>query len=284
MKKIKTSNRPMVETTDTMNLPNGGVITVKPIKRKAEKKTIPQAHRKGLSMPSKDEQFKMFQETGLTPEERLLCAIFGEKCEGLPKEERTKKNFNLLYGAQLRAEKKMAEEEAYIHGGKRVDFINEKAVRYARRELKAGKSYAEVAKEIGTTVYSLKFRFSADYNKPHILLLGEAQLRNAQKTGDKKLEKVAFKNIEEGKKVLADKDAFDKDFKAKRKAADAKARKIANSIGVKVIRFGAGVDTMDELHALVKAGKAKPGRMYYLNDGTEFIFDGKKFINTFDDK
>lgn len=281
MKKVKKSERPMVETTDTMNLPNGGVITVKPLKRKTDKK-VPTASRKGLQMPSKEEQFKMFQETGLTPEERLLCAIFGEKGEGLPKEERTKKNFNLLYGAQLRAQKKMDEEEAYIHGGKRVDYLNEKAVRYARRELKAGKSYAEVAKELKTNVYSLKFRFSADYNKPHVLLLGEAQLRNAQKTGDKKLEKIALKNIADGKKVAADKKAFDKEFKAKRKAADAKARKIADSIGVKVIRFGAGVDTMDELNALVKAGKAKPGRMYYLNDGTEFIFDGKKLISTFD--
>lgn len=280
MKKVKKSKLPMVETTDTTNLPNGGVITVKPLKRKAEKK-IPAARRNGLQMPSKEEQFKMFQETGLTPEERLLCAIFGEKGEGLPKEQRTKKNFNLLYGAQLRAQKKMDEEEAYIHGGKRVDYINEKAVRYARRELKAGKSYAEVAKALKTNVYTLKFRFSADYNKPHILLLGEAQFRNAQKTGDKKLEKIALKNIADGKKVAADKKAFDKVFKAARKAADAKARKIADSIGVKVIRFGAGVDTMDELNDLVKAGKAKPGRMYYLNDGTEFIFDGKKFINTF---
>lgn len=52
MKKVKKSNRPMVETTDTMNLPNGGVITVKPLKRKTDKK-VPTASRKGLQMPSK---------------------------------------------------------------------------------------------------------------------------------------------------------------------------------------------------------------------------------------
>lgn len=111
--KKPSSRRPMVPTTDTMKLPNRGVVSVHVQKKGSPLVTKPTAAEKKRN-PRKALMQSAFFRDGLSPEERLLKAVFGKKSgiSPLPKELRTKERFARAYNRYLKLAKAVDNKSA----------------------------------------------------------------------------------------------------------------------------------------------------------------------------
>jgi len=97
-KKLSSKRLPMVPTSDTLKLPNKGIVAVHVQKKNSPIIKKPTETDKKHN-PRRARLQEAFVRDGLSPEERLLKVIFGKKSgiTGLPKELRTKERFERDY-------------------------------------------------------------------------------------------------------------------------------------------------------------------------------------------
>lgn len=106
-----------------------------------------------------------FMKTGLSAEERLLCAIFGEKkAKGVPKEKRTKELHDAMYIETENMFKRHDEIERKFNNGRKFVVIGDKERKRIESLRKKGLSVKEIAKELHRSDHTVREQLNGSHN------------------------------------------------------------------------------------------------------------------------
>lgn len=147
MSKKKTTKKDVL-TVDTVKCSSKNTIV---IHKKAPKSVVK------LSGKRYNESLASFKKDGLSAEERLLCAVFGDsKCKGLPIEQRTKKEHDKMY---VRTEKMFQQHDSIekrFNNGRRLVLLSDKEKKKVESLRKKGFAIKAIAKEIHRSDHTVR--------------------------------------------------------------------------------------------------------------------------------
>jgi len=105
-----------------------------------------------------ERSLKQFKKNGLSPEERLLKAVFGNefKGKGLPKEERTKEKHDDMYSSIEKFFKGCDDCERKFNNGRKFVCLSEKETKRIDSLRKQGLSVKAIAKEMHRSDHTVR--------------------------------------------------------------------------------------------------------------------------------